>query len=330
MMNNFKFILTTAFLLHICVVLAQNTKKPWVTLCNRTMTFMYGYKPSAPFTINCIKCGKRVSYSSNYCSDCGSLIKKDFTVYEVPLSAQNSDLDFDFSDKSIDGINRVVRNIPWSERMKEIWNVVFDPSFKQVTTISSTSLWFSSGDYDSQLVAISGLEYLNTSNVKYMGGMFAGCDKLKSIDVSRFQTSRVKEMWCIFAGCEKLTSLNLSNFDTRNVVTMAWMFNECESLVSLDISGFNTEKVKNMWGMFEYDEKLTSLDLTSFNTRNTSVMIQMFEGCKGLTQIYVSPTGWDLRRAKANKNVEQYELITPRDDGVDDMFLLCPAKIIKR
>ena len=327
--NNFKIILTATCLLFVSAVFAQNTKKPWVTLCNGTMTFMYGYKPSTPSIVSCPKCGKRTSYN-NYCSNCGSSIKKDFVVYEVPMSVQTSDLDLDYSDKNTDALAKVISKIPWSRRMEGIRKVVFDPSFRQVTTITSTTCWFSSGKGDSQLTSISGLEYLNTSNVKYMGGMFAGCDKIKSVNVSHFQTSRVKEMWSMFAGCEKLTSLNLSKFDTRNVVSMAKMFSFCESLTSLNLSSFNTGNVWNMWGMFEYNENLTSLDLTHFNTRNTSVMIQMFEGCKKLTRLYVSSTGWDLRRAKANKKIEQYVLITPREDGVDDMFLLCPAKIIKR
>lgn len=325
-------------LLTVCIsmtnqALAQS-KKAWATICNGTMTFMYGYKPSAPSTTNCYKCKRRISYNDKYCSNCGHPVKKDFVVYEVPMSAQRSDINTLNNDAWEKAVEDVTSRIPWHKRIGDVKKVVFEPSFRQVTTITSTSFWFYNEDWlplfglDSELISISGLEYLNTSNVKYMGAMFWGCSELKSINVSHFRTERVKEMWGMFFGCQELSSLNLSNFDTRNVVDMNSMFFACSSLSSVNVSNFITNNVRNMNAMFMYCEKLTSLNLTSFNTKNTLFMNDMFASCEKLTQIYISSSGWDLRRARANRDAKKY--YHEYSSGVDGMLEDCPARFIRR
>ncbi|WP_308441492.1 BspA family leucine-rich repeat surface protein [Prevotella sp.] len=165
-----------------------------------------------------------------------------------------------------------------------IKNIVFDESFK---TYAPTSLeQFFSGS--STLETISGLEYLNTANVMDMSDMFADCQKLSSLDLSKFNTEKVTDMRGMFYGCQKLSSLDLSKFNTEKVTNMSSMFEDCLELSSLDLSNFNTKEVKHMNSMFRGCSALTSLDLSNFNTEKVESMGNMFEGCSALTSLDLS------------------------------------------
>ena len=166
----------------------------------------------------------------------------------------------------------------------KIKNIVFDESFK---TYAPTSLaqFFASC---STLETISGLEYLNTANVKYMSDMFGGCQNLSSLDLSKFNTANVTNMSRMFYGCQKLSSLDLSKFNTEKVTDMSSMFEDCLELSSLDLSNFNTKEVKQMNNMFWGCSALTSLDLSNFNTANVMDMGNMFLNCSVLTSLDLS------------------------------------------
>ena len=165
-----------------------------------------------------------------------------------------------------------------------IKNIIFDKSFK---TYAPTSLeQFFSGS--STLETISGLEYLNTANVMDMSDMFADCQKLSSLDLSKFNTEKVTDMRGMFYGCQKLSSLDLSKFNTEKVTNMSSMFEDCLELSSLDLSNFNTKEVKHMNSMFRGCSALTSLDLSNFNTEKVESMGNMFEGCSALTSLDLS------------------------------------------
>lgn len=133
--------------------------------------------------------------------------------------------------------------------------VVFDASVADYKPTSMTG-WFSNC---SELTTITGLQYLNTSNVWMMNMMFMGCSKLKSVDLSHFDTSKVTTMVAMFEGCSSLTKLDLTSFDTSNVTDMEGMFAYCSSLTIVDLSSFNTAKVTNMSGMFAYCEVLRTI-----------------------------------------------------------------------
>jgi surface protein len=166
-----------------------------------------------------------------------------------------------------------------------ITHVVFDPSFAQARP-TTTDYWF----YDMEdLTSITGLNYLNTSEVTSMHGMFSECRKLTSLDLSGFNTAKVTDMGFMLSLCENLTSLDLSSFNTANVISMFAMFWDCKNLTSLDLRNFNTANVINMEGMF-FGCQLTSLDLSSFNTANVTNMKNMFENCDELKTITVGST----------------------------------------
>lgn len=150
----------------------------------------------------------------------------------------------------------------WSDKdeiKKNVTTVVFDKSFAAASPTTCKS-WFNGF---SQLTEIKGIKNLNTSNVSNMSNMFAGCSKLKSVD---------------------LTYMNL-----QKVEDMSYMFNYCLALNTVYLKGLNTYKVKNMNSMFEFCTSLGYLDLSSFNTQKVENFQKMFFQCRSLKAIYASP-----------------------------------------
>ncbi len=147
----------------------------------------------------------------------------------------------------------------------------------------------------SNLTSITGLSYLNTSEVTNMRSMFYDCYDLANLDgnllnlaLSNFDTSNVTDMFGMFRHCTGLTDIDLSNFNTSNVKDMGDMFSDCNELTDIDLSNFNTSSVKDMAGMFAGCAGLTDIDLSNFDTSNVTDMAAMFYGCRGLTDIDLS------------------------------------------
>ena len=172
----------------------------------------------------------------------------------------------------------------WSEHNSDITNVVFNLSFANARPKTTLS-WFSGMEY---LISITGLDYLNTSEVTSMASMFSGCKNIKTLDLRKFNTSKVVNMSFMFSGCSSLTDLNVSSFNTSQVITMGYMFNGCSSIPSLNLSNFNTSKVTNMEFMFYACRELANVNVSSFNTGEVTKMNYMFCGCKQLSSIDVS------------------------------------------
>ena len=128
-----------------------------------------------------------------------------------------------------------------------VTNVVFDPSFADFRP-KTTFEWFNEMG---NLQTITGLNYLNTSEVFYMGSMFYGCNKLTSLDVSHFNTSKVTRMGSMFFGCSGLTILDLSSFNTAKVTNMWLMFQKCSGLTTIYVGdGWSTAAVSVSGNMF--------------------------------------------------------------------------------
>ncbi len=129
-----------------------------------------------------------------------------------------------------------------------VTRVVFDSSFAGARP-TTTYYWF----YEMQnLQTITGLSYLNTSEVNRMSYMFYGCNKFTSLDLSSFNTSKVTIMWAMFNNCTGLTSLDLSSFNTSQVTSMGYMFRNCSHLRTIYVgSDWSTAAVTQSTYMFE-------------------------------------------------------------------------------
>ncbi len=162
---------------------------------------------------------------------------------------------------------------------EQVTNVVFDPSFADARP-TSTSAWFLDME---NLRSITGLSYLNTSEVTNMEEMFCYCLKLTSLDLSHFNTSKVTNMHNMFTGCYGLTSLDLSSFDTRNVTDMSEMFYVCTNLLSTNLSSFNTSNVTDMhWMFFDCYSLRTIYAGNGWSTEAVTTAISMFNKCTSL------------------------------------------------
>ena len=201
--------------------------------------------------------------------------------------------------------------VSWYNQQELIEEVVFDDSFSNCITLTSTAFWFCNCE---KLKAIIGIKNLKTDNVTTMdfmfyncsslinldvsnfntvkvtsmNDMFEGCHSLTRLDLSNFNTSNVTDMERMFYGCSSLTNLYLSNFNTSNVTDMRRMFTGCSSLTSIDVSNFNTVKVTSMDGMFSQCSSLTCIDVSNFNTSNVTDMSSMFNECHSLTRLDLS------------------------------------------
>ena len=173
----------------------------------------------------------------------------------------------------------------WYAQRESITNVVFEESFANCNTLTSTAWWFSNFQ---NLSSITGISNLKTDKVTDMGSMFRDCSGLTSLDVTGFKTDNVTNMNGMFEGCSSLTSLDVTGFKTDKVTDMVGMFAGCSGLTSLDVTGFKTDNVRSMNGMFYNCSSLTSLDVTGFKTDNVTDMGFMFYGCSGLTSLDVT------------------------------------------
>jgi surface protein len=134
-------------------------------------------------------------------------------------------------------------NDPISE---QVTNVVFDPSFADARP-TSTSAWFLDME---NLRSITGLSYLNTSEVTNMEEMFCYCLKLTSLDLSHFNTAKATKMYGMFDGCSGLTTLDLSGFNPPRMAETSSMFAYCTNLRTIYGRNWDTSIVSNSLNMF--------------------------------------------------------------------------------
>ena len=141
------------------------------------------------------------------------------------------------------GINDTKYLNDWSRRFGRttnpddyIYRVVFDQSFSKARP-KSCFRWFS-GFY--LLQDIQGIQYLNTSEVRYMDSMFCELHFIKSIDVSGFDTSNVISFDNMFSNCRELTNIDISNFSYNSTKTIFGMFQGCWSLKSINMHNLTT------------------------------------------------------------------------------------------
>ncbi len=168
------------------------------------------------------------------------------TTYDLNTGANDTDWD-------TDGTNA------------NVTRVVFDPSFANARPTTTYDWFFNMQN----LQSITGMEYLNTSEVTNMAYMFMLCTSLTSLDVSHFNTSKVTDMNSMFCKCSSLTSLDLSSFNTSKVTKMGWMFSNCSNLRTIYVgSGWSTAAVTSSNDMFRDCTNLVGGQGTTYNESN--------------------------------------------------------------
>ena len=214
-----------------------------------------------------------------YLSDITTLEPEAYAVY----TSDNTTLTFYYDNRrafrtgTTYDLNTGYNNTSWFSdgTCTSVTQVVFDPSFADARPTTTTG-WF---EHMINLQDISGMNYLNTSEVTNMRFMFYGSNKLTSIDVSNFNTAKVRDMRAMFYGCSKLTSLDLSSFNTASVTDMYTMFTSCNELTTIYAgSGWSTAAVTNSSNMFYQCNRLKGSMGTAYNGDYTDASYAHIDG----------------------------------------------------
>ena len=213
------------------------------------------------------------------------------------------------------------------EEVMNITTAVFDSSFANARP-TSTERWFCELI---NLQSIENIQYLNTSEVTYMGEMFYGCSSLSRIDVTHFDTSKVTDMHWMFGGCSSLEYVNVGNFNTHNVRSMWGMFDLCSSLRYTDVSHFDTSNVEDIAGLFRECWNLVEIDVSHFDTHNVKEMSYMFWNCGHLLSLDVSHFDTSnvtnmmgmFYRCLSLQNLDLSNFNTSKVTQMNEMFLGC-------
>ena len=120
-------------------------------------------------------------------------------------------------------------DVSWNDKRTYITTVVFDASFAECISLTSTAYWFY---LCGQLTTITGIENLKTDNVMDMSNMFSLCFSLKNLDVSGFKTDNVTSMSCMFYYCKSLSTIYTGDgWTTKEVTDGEEMFSGCTNIV---------------------------------------------------------------------------------------------------
>ena len=156
-----------------------------------------------------------------------------------------------------------------------VTKVVFDPSFAGARPVTTYYWFYRMGN----LTDITGMSYLNTSEVTYMLNMFYYCSNLTSVDVSHLNTSKVISMYGMFGFCGNLTSLDLSNWNTSTVNSMGYMFSFCRNLQTIYVgSGWSTDAVTNSGSMFTMCTSLVGGQGTTYDVNHVEATYAHIDG----------------------------------------------------
>ena len=168
----------------------------------------------------------------------------------------------------------------WYGNKSTITTVVFDDSFANCTTLTSTAYWF----YQlTKLTTITGIQNLKMDNVNDINSMFCDCESLTSLNLSSLNLGNVTNMHQMFEGCTGLENISFAGVNTENVTNMGDLFLNCRSLKTIDLSSFNTSKVTNMAYMFYRCTSLTTVYVSdSWTTANVTNSERMFERCNNI------------------------------------------------
>ena len=135
--------------------------------------------------------------------------------------------------------------------------------------------------------------------------MFGDCNKIISIDFSKFYTTRISSMSHMFYQCSWLESI--SNLEVGSVTNLEYAFFSCENLESLTIyiQGNDDKNMEYMFYecnnlksfhmnlnyidtakyMFYNCQELNDITITKFRTKNLKDMSYMFYNCKSLESL---------------------------------------------
>lgn len=192
----------------------------------------------------------KIKYFDKMFSNCQSLAFLDVNNWDMisgyslnNMFAYSGITDIDLSKWNTSNITNLSNLFFECTRLKQIdlhtWN----------TESVSTCYWLFRGCSSLEFINIDGW---NTCNVYDMDRMFCECPKLIAIKgLNKLNTTNVQFTRLMFIGDRSLTTLDLSSFDTQNCIDTSQMFRGCYNLKSIYVSDtFVMTKVSNSTQMF--------------------------------------------------------------------------------
>ena len=154
------------------------------------------------------------------------------------------------------------------------------------------------------------LENLYTEDTTDFIFMFGNCKKLEEIkNIEYIDTSNVTSIQGMFGYCYLLKNINLVNFDTKKVSNMIETFINCTSLEELDLSTWNTENVTNTRAMFKGCINLKTIYVSDkWNNDKVTISNDMFDNCQHLVgKINYDSTKTDIAYANYDTGYFTYK-----------------------
>ena len=122
---------------------------------------------------------------------------------------------------------------------------------------------------------LKNFNWIDTSLVTDMSGLFYENEFCAGIDISRWNVSNVKNMSYMFA--ISAFDGDISQWDVSNVIAMNSMFEYCKEFNS-DISNWDVSNVTTMYNMFSWAESFNQ-DISKWKIRTTRIF-GIFDGCR--------------------------------------------------
>ena len=110
-------------------------------------------------------------------------------------------------------------------------------------------------------------------------GWFIAHPQLTFVNMQYLNTSEVTRMDGMFQECEQLTELDLTNFDTRKVTNMSYMFYKSKDLVTIYVgANWNTESVTESEKMFWGCPRIVGAEGTKYTSSHLDVSYAHVDG----------------------------------------------------
>ena len=163
------------------------------------------------------------------------------------------------------------------------------------------------------LSTIIGLENLNAKNVEVIYNAFTNTPIIDA-DLSKWGCKNISSIYGLFDGCKKLRSVNLTGWDIPNANSLKKLFYNCYELASIKgIEDWDTSNVTDMGGTFRECKPLKTLDLSRWNVSKVESMNRMFNQCGSLETVgdlsnWITPVLTDATYMFNNTKIKSLKL----------------------
>ena len=199
-------------------------------------------------------------------------------------------------------------NVPFWSNRDSITKIVIDPSFVDGRPDTVETLFQGMRNLEN----IVNIQYLNTSNIAYMNGMFRGCSSLKEIDISNFDFSNTISMSSMFENCSSLMNVKLPNqlkcigekmFRNCSRLSSIYLPNRIDSISASAFSG--CYDLKSVTVAFRVPPTISKY---TFSYRANATLYVP----NGSKEAFEAADYW-----KEFKSIEEYEYYEPGDVNMD-------------